>query len=544
MKWQLTEETLELCQTLHRLERQRWWFWDRKRFQKMKVFLNRIAESGEAGAVGAVAGFVFSVSPEVRLVAGNAVGRLLASVPIEDLIHLNKVFYRSWSRQADKFWHRLQPADLNALIVDDSTRAPVLGLLSFHRSGYVRHAAVRLLADIRDGTELPYLLIRQNDWVDAVSRDACSAVERRVVGDNLVTLIRYMPLIVHLLAAKRRDSSSVMRRVLEMLVQPAHEKHLTAVLNSENRAVRRWIAQHALALEGEHRATVIRVAAMSSDAVLRLWACQATPAVFSTEDQAQVLRKLRKDKSRFVRSTAYWNAAQAHPEDAPAIWHEALLDQSAAIREMAQAQLAKLGTVDVASVYRDAIARNPDNLPALTGLGETGSKSDLPLLRRYLAAGLPSRRRAAIRGVAHIGSEGVVDDLVASLRDDNRSVTREAQRLLGKQGRQLNGESLIAVVNEDNRRHCREAAVRLIVSLGKWRSLPWLIEAAGHPDPHTASLARASLDSWFAPPLCNTVWTKPSNVEWQAIDAALSRSRGTLDPEFWQKLSLWLSTES
>jgi hypothetical protein len=262
--------------------------------------------------------------------------------------------------------------------------------------------------------------------------------------------------------------------------------------------------------------------------------------LFGNKEGRQILGRLKYDKSVPVRSEAFWNTAKAFPNEAIRIWREALLDRSHAIREMAQSQLARLGITDVASVYRDALAGDPNDATPLLGLGETGNESDLPLIRRYRIAVLPSRRRAAVRGLARIGGESVVGELVNCLQDDSPNVTREARRQLEAPGHVLSGNSLLAVIENDVRPHCREAAVRLIFSMGKWRSLPWLIYAAVHPDPQTAGLARQFIEAWFSPPLCNKIWTKPSSNERGAINIALYRSRESLELPFQQKLDAWL----
>jgi HEAT repeat protein len=541
MKWQLTDNTSELIRRLYELEPQGTWFLARWRFGPISALLEQVGKTGEPAAVSAVAGFLLSESPEVRAAAGRAVASLLSLVPPEELLCLNEVFDSSWRWYVSKAWNSIKPAAVKSLVGDVSVQTPILGLLSFHRNGYVRHEAVRLLAEVHDGTELPYLLVRQNDWVGPISEDARAAVEERLVNENLVHFIHNIPLVVHLLAFKRRDHSGIVRRVVEMLVQARHEGLLFSALRSPNRTVRRWIAKLALDIVGDHHARIVRFGVDSDDVVLRLWSCRLVCGLFGNEEVKQILGKLKQDISGTVRSEAFWNEAQAFPNDAIRIWRDALLDRRFSLRETAQSQLGKMGMADVAPVYRDALARNPDSVTALLGLGETGNESDLPVIRPCLKDVLPSRRRAAVRGLARIGGEAVTDELVECLRDESPTIVREVRRQLEEPGRVLKGESLLAVVNDESRLHCRQEAIRLIFSMSKWRSLPWLIYAAGHPDPETAGLARQFIEAWFSPPLCNKVWTRPSSKERETIDMALLRSRQSLDLLFQQKLDAWLN---
>lgn len=121
-----------------------------------------------------------------------------------------------------------------------------------------------------------------------------------------------------------------------------------------------------------------------------------------------------------------------------------------------------------------------------------------------------------------------------------RLLTREVRKNLEASPASLRGEWLCRVAIEDQRRHVRETAVRLIYALGKWRCLPWPIRASVQPDRPTAQLAQGFIETWFVPPRCNRVFTTPSRQETQAIIEALDDSRREMDDTFQRKLDLWL----
>ncbi|MFI5461079.1 MAG: hypothetical protein ACHRXM_37200 [Isosphaerales bacterium] len=145
-------------------------------------------------------------------------------------------------------WEQLTPAGVRTLITEGSTRTSVLGLLSFHRNGYVRHEALRLLAQSHDGSELPYLLIRQNDWVESIRADARRAVQARLDEGYLPDFVGNLPLVVHLLAFRRHDHADLVRQVIGMLVQPEHDELLARAIRSQDRTVRRSVIRLALDL--------------------------------------------------------------------------------------------------------------------------------------------------------------------------------------------------------------------------------------------------------------------------------------------------------
>jgi hypothetical protein len=77
----------------------------------------------------------------------------------------------------------------------------------------------------------------------------------------------------------------------------------------------------------------------------------------------------------------------------------------------------------------------------------------------------------------------------------------------------------------------------LIVGKGKWQSIPWLIRIASLPDENLASTARQFIEAWFSLPLCNKVFTMPSQDERREIEAAISQG---VNEDLRVKLRTWL----
>lgn len=88
-------------------------------------------------------------------------------------------------------WSRKTPENLVPADLDERARLSVYGFASFHPNGYVRERAVQLLANDFSGSELPYLLIRMNDWVEPVRKKAKDAVISRLSRNMPLTLQRF-----------------------------------------------------------------------------------------------------------------------------------------------------------------------------------------------------------------------------------------------------------------------------------------------------------------------------------------------------------------
>jgi hypothetical protein len=537
---QVSEATHLLLKRLFDLSTKTSWFFHNDHNAEIATVLEQVAQQGEPGAISVVISYLFSPSAEVRIAASRTVHSLLDRLPPERLRHLGDMFSESSGWFIGHEWERLTPAGAHSLITEASTRTSVVGLLSFHRNGYVRHEAVRLLAQSHDASELPYVLIRQNDWVEPIRSDARRAVEARLDEGHLSDFVTNLSLVIHLLAFQRQDNADVVRRVIGMLVQRKHDKLLAQAIHSPDPTVRRSVVRLALDAEGEHRRWVVEHAMASTDSIIRLWGSRHVRPCFSGKALEGILKSLRRDRFMPVRREALIVEADTSRDSGRGVWRQALLDRNVSIRELARFHLGKLDEVDWPEVYRRALIEHPQSLAALGGLGETGDRSDLITIRGWLDSPLPSRRRAAVRAFAKVGGESALPDLLKYIQDESPAVIREVRKHLEISPSSLDGERLYRVAMEDHRGHVRETALRLINAMGKWGSLPWLVRASVQPDRSTGELAQRLVEAWFTPGACNRVFTTPARHERQAIIEALDDSRQEMDETFQRKLDLWL----
>jgi HEAT repeat protein len=470
---------------------------------------------------------------------GSMAENLLSGLSPEELLHLEGVFGRM-SFYSIEGWDQITPAEVQK-IATGSHRSWALGLLSFHRNGYVRHAAVRLLALESDGSELRYLAIRQNDWVEPISRDARAAVQQRLTTRYLPEFVEILPLVFRLLAFTRYEHSQTVQSIVELLCRPQHASLLSQALDSPHRITRRQVTRIALDLPGEHRRDVIKRALASDDGVLRLWCCRAVPSIVAGPELASVLQELKKDRFMPARREALRIQAQAFPKSARVSWMAALLDANPAIRQLARFELRKLGSFHAAVFYHDVLNAEPACVTALCGFGETGDASDLPVMRSYLASPIPALRRAAVRGLVLLGRESVVDDLVQGMADASPAVVREARNALVPMLHLVDPERLFRLTTSEHPWHVQRAACRLIFELGRWKSLPWLVRLTAGEDARVSELAQQLANAWFSPPRSWRVFTTLEDTDRRAIEDALAEYSPRIPAALSNTIRDWLS---
>jgi HEAT repeat protein len=524
--WQLSETSQELVGQLYELARTRpssWWGSSRND-DTICGLLKQVLEAGEIGAIPCVAKFLLSPTPNVRRSARATLTVLMSRLPPYESLEIHELMNRWDDWCIDEQWNKLGPKDVVGLACEEneSPNWAVLGLVSFHRSGYVRQEAVRQLAKFKDGNEFPFLLIRQNDWVPQVAADAKTAVEQRLNEEYFPHLVRSLRLILHSATFSRHDHSATVRRTIEILLKQEYDDSLRTAVESVDRSVRRAVVKWGLGINGDHKSRIVRYAVISNDPVVRVWACRELLNIQDVKLITDVLGWLRHDSSTAVRREALRVRVALFPYQEKVAWKEALLDRAYSIREMARFYLAKLWPFDIAAFYRQALTYPPDSSAALYGLAETGDLSDEPLFRKNLRHKLPNRRKAAIRGLARVSGEAAVPTLVEHLNDDSPGVIREVRATLASYPQALQGTDLLNVARHADNPFARRTAISLMMEMGKWKSLPWLIRSTGAEDASTAHLAEQKIEECcsFA-----NVFTKPSNDEESAIRDALALAK-------------------
>lgn len=509
------------------------------RDERIVKLLNDLVEFRQAAALPAIARCLFQCSKTVAKAARLAISNLLKTVSSNELIRVRDSFSWSYGWYVTNEWQQLSPRQVASLAGEASEAGyvDVLGLLSFHHSGYVRHAAVKRLSQCSTGEELRYLILRQNDWVDVIARDAKHAVSERLNDRSAQHLFYCLPLILHLNKKSRHDHSETVQRAISLFFGDQNESLLRDSIYSTSRDVRRLVVKFGLQQTGRLLQRTVELALQSDDPILRLMCCPFITTVLPQLEARTTLEKLSEDKFMPVRRMVARIRADFYPEQREVIWRHALLDRSRSIRELSQFTLRQLGHTEVAESYRDAIAENPELFPALEGLADCGEDADVPFFSNLLSHQLPSRRVVAIRALVKINNENSIQKISSVLEDESPRVLREVRKFFQPYLYLLSMDQLLAIALESDSSNARENAARILSDCGKWRGLPWLLKVVGRSDLKTSQLAADLIEEWFTPPQCNRVFTQPSQTELQEIQQALSSEVARIPKETYELLS-------
>jgi HEAT repeat protein len=508
--------------------------------------LSEIGDSNEPAAITGILPFALSAKRDIAKAAAVAVHKLTRSITSSELAWLDSAVRKLSPYWGSDFyaWHKMSPDQLGLLERFAETSVSLLGMASFHRSGHVRQAAIERLDLISTGVELPYIVLRLNDWVSNVRDVAYTATRSRLKPEYAPSLIANLALVSRLEAASRADHQDLTRAINELLQSDACRTALLESLKSEDRFIRR--ASFRVAFSSSiNLPELARWALIDRDTVVRLWAAQKVASTLTGKTLEQLLELMKRDRFMPVRREALRCYARQGVERAPEELISALLDTNASMREEARYHLQKIATMDVAAFYRETVARvrsprvskgnaalpsiaaNTDLYSAICGLGETGSETDVHLIVSYASDAVAKIREAAVKALARLNAKAHVELFLTALTDEGPRVSRQALKALAGMTGALSGEQVWAIFAAAPRGHVKRNALSLLERLPKWDSIFYLLRAIRDGDEAVAVMSRFGIQRWLA--RFNRTFNLPSSDQIAKVKAALAEGDELLD---------------
>jgi len=476
-----------------------------------------------------------SDDPTLKLRAALSIAKLVSLLPITRLLKLDLLFREQTSLEWEHDWKRKDPANLLLPSLSESEKAIILGLASFHSNGYFRERAIKALSLMTSGDELPYLVIRLNDWVPAIWNRSNTAVLRRLNPQNARAIIDALPLIFRLRGRSRHDHHELVDASIATLSKPDARPELELGLRSKENEVRRCCYQVIIEAGIFDNPTLLdhlikEPLPTNRSYILRHISAKLTPEEFQPYRSA-----LLRDNSAPVRLTALRLLHQFNPAESIAELELAVLDEDPGVREAARFLLKKIDSkYDFPRIYRE-ILRDPSILSrgAISGLGETGQADDTKYVMPILKADKVRLVRSGMRAVAKLDFPGSKDALIAFLADPRTGVAKEAHRLLLGRIDAIDAELIHRDYFQNKPDVLRQQSAFLLCSLGKWDAPKYLLEICADRSEPIAEFGLSALSKWLSRYNCS--FTTPTRAQLEAIQNAL-KAHGSAIPEETRRL--------
>ena len=395
---------------------------------------------------------------------------------------------------------------------------PKLAWLSTYSSGYVREKAIRFLAEIDSGEELPFLLLRLNDWVEPIRTRARNAVGARLTPEYAERFVTHLRLVESAARGGRDDHAWLRKQVLELLLHPECRGVLERGIHASDPFVRRtcWLQLLATRTYGDGLwEDALDRPEVSGDAARTL--AEKLPEF----ELAALTRRRLNRKPAALTALLLARLAERSPSLAEPILRDALLAEAPTLRRYARFYLNDL---DAAAFYRDALTERPTP-GAILGLGETGNAHDIALIAPFLE----SQPAAALSALARLDFDAALPRLLDALGSPTAGLRRVAREALLEKPLAAEERAEAFAFDPAQEPLVRKGAFAILRALPHHRKIAYLVRAMG--DPFWAESADDNFDAWLRRD--RHVFTKPTAHEADALRTALERS-----PELAARLNL------
>ena len=524
MKNRLSEPTVQLIRSLYAKKR----LWDRLANPDLQdEIIREIGEAGEPAAIRDLLPILMIGNRKSVLTCAKALAHLLNQLTPDDFVHFDEYMrqgYYTWGADLE-IWNSMKEADIAHLANVGKASVSLLGVASCHTNGYIREGAIRELGKIETGAELPFLLLRANDWVATIRLSARNLLAIRVRPDYASNFLDWLPLVIRLRKTSRDDQSWILDAVQTLLRGPDAHQTLYEGFKSHDYRVRRFCFEAAFKLDGAELVTVMRQAFESRDPQVRKSAAQQLGVALPSATLKEFLICARNDSWMPVRRKALHLYSEKYPSEVEGEFRSALLDSNVSIREEAQYFFRQKGTLELRPYYSAKMqsALGTRLAASISGLGEVGEPNDSTLIERFASNASASVRVASIRALARLNPNSYLEQFLRRLDDASTKVAREALMALSKRANSIGGQRLWEVYSGCRHHHSKRSALFLLARVSKWDSIVFLIESLADKDTSLVELSKNYIRRWFT--RYNRSFMAPTSDQLARLREALGRCR-------------------
>jgi hypothetical protein len=296
--------------------------------------------------------------------------------------------------------------------------------------GHERQRAVVELGRRMDAQALPALLVRANDWVPQVRREAREAVFRFIEDGYIEAWLLALPQLEALYRARRTQHGELIEAVEALLSKPAHLGRLVSALREPSRFVRRWLfGLHLKAVrsEAEHDA-LLAAALKGTDIAVAVKAWAEAQGAASSERRLSLAAAACASRFASLRIGGLRWAAALDAEAATSLLRARCFDPSAGVRALAFASLSGADRAVVLSLavsrFGDAQGAPRDRSTALALLSLANHPEAESFCRAACASSAPVLRRAGYAGLLAAASAVSLDGLILEVMSDPSAKVR------------------------------------------------------------------------------------------------------------------------
>ncbi|WP_232697320.1 HEAT repeat domain-containing protein [Brevibacillus daliensis] len=395
-------------------------------------------------------------------------------------------------------WNEVKPEKITQFAYHTKEEVLLLGLVSFHRNGYVREAAVKLLHESKHTDVVPFLLLRLNDHVSPIRFQAYKALKKRLTKNHAHMFFQSLLLINHVHEFSRDKYTVLQAEINSYLHSLDCRPELLTCITSSDIHNSRACVDLALSLSETQRDEVISLAIQSSDAEVRKKILHNV-MVINPKKWFKEIVMMVEDRNSSIKQEALLLLWQYDPEFCKPYVMGALVDSSTSVRRLAQFLLREKTEQPISAFYRQKLphANHNELSSVIAGLGETGEARDAEQLAAYLHYPVFKIQRVTIQAIERLHADAYKSLFLEKVEHTSKKVSRTAKEAVFKLVTPEDKELLKQQLAQATMSHVKKNIAELLYALPRKTSLRTLLEATMSTDKIARNYVFQQLKRWL-----------------------------------------------
>lgn len=435
---------------------------------------------------------VFSEDHESsKLKASKALNHILGTIQFKDIINIDLLMRQTTSMEWFIDWHKLKISNFFTSSMNANERRAVIIFSSFNPNGFIREQAIHMMSQY-DGT-IPYIMLRQNDWVNEVRQEAAIVFDKRIENLAAGEILNALPFAEKLKWCTRGSYQEYIQRFFDKLLSPEHKEDLSIGLKSSNVRTRR-ICIHAVLNQKQCNADeAFKLLNSEPDPFLRRVIYEKLCRLGQNMTQPSYL--FLRDKYSMNRKLALQYLYDKHECDILAIALKLLLDRNAQVRELARTIVRKSSaSYDFRAVYEDNL--NANTVAAILGLGEIGQALDTEKIKKYLYDSRIIVVRATMISLMRLDKDKFYYKITKMLDDPRLGVVKSAYQLINQYG-DANYDQINQIFHNTTSEYTRIKCANILFTAPKWERINYMLNGLSCKTEVVHNLIIQSLRRWI-----------------------------------------------
>ncbi|MGL5149542.1 MAG: hypothetical protein ACRC7N_03085 [Clostridium sp.] len=475
---------------------------------------------------------LLSSDEKTKFKAAEILNVLINSLNSKQLVRMDKIFRGRTSYDWNYDRRNKEPRNILDPLMSKEEKIAILGLSSFHPNGYFREKSILALSHMNSGYAIPYLLIRLNDWVREVRSASKSELLKYIRLEYVTDFINNLPLVLRLIGCSRDEHGDVIEKIIELVSSTEGRKKLICGLESSDAKVRLACYKIIIKKGVMDNKSIIKHLFNDKDSFNRIFVIRSIKDEITEGEAKEISQLMIKDRNAQIRVIGLEMMYNFSLGEALGVLEESIFDKNKSVRELSRYLLLKNRKYDFSSMYRESIERGVNIYGSIYGLGETGNKKDSSIIASFMEHDAIKIVKASIVALSMLDMEVYKNKIIMSLKDSRVGISKVARRVLIKEIHGGDGVCIYDIYSSAVYDHVRINACILLCSLGKWRSIKYIIEFCGDKNGMVSQFGAGELEKWILK--YNRSFVVPSSSEVKALRDALVGYRDFIGESEWK----------